>query len=605
MKNKYSKVLSLFLMTAVAITGCKSTDWSKVKYEVTPSPLEVKGDSVAVDVKVIIPPKIFKANTSVTVTPAIKWTGGEKQLKPITFQGEKVKEGNGLKVSSEKGGTFSYSDKVAYQPEMKTSELAGKAVIQVKSKTKDIEIPKIAVGTVTTPLLIMSDEKAMIANGDLSKVPALTFDADIHFAINQSKIRTNELAQEDIKGMGTFLKKSRKEAIKATAAQAKANKDKAAAAQAGADQLNSTIDSLNTNYFVKNVEIVASASIDGKQDFNSKLAQDRGVSTEKFVSGEMIKLDLAGSQAESFFKKSFVAEDWDGFKTILAASDIADKDKVLEVISSTSDLDQREAQIRSFKKTWKEITSKVLPKSRKATIKVIAQKKAKTNEKLAQLAATSPDSLSVEELLLAANLTNDKAVKTTIYNNVSRIAPTEWRGYNNAGVVSLTENKLEEAQTLFDKANSISPNNPVVLNNLGIIALKKGDKATAESNFTAAMNAGSEPKYNLGNVYIKQGKYADAVSSYGDTKSFNAALANLLSGNPDAALTAMEGAPESDTAMGYYLKAIAGARKADVAGAVGNLKNAISKDASLKDKAKEDLEFAKIKDNDAFKAAIQ
>jgi hypothetical protein len=53
------------------------------------------------------------------------------------------------------------------------------------------------------------------------------------------------------------------------------------------------------------------------------------------------------------------------------------------------------------------------------------------------------------------------------------------------------------------------------------------------------------------------------------------------------------------------LKAIAGARKGDAAAAVGNLKNAIAKDATLKDKAKEDLEFTKVKANDAFKALLQ
>ncbi len=604
MKNRYLKTLSLFLVTAAAISGCKSTDWAKVKYEVTPGILEVNGDSVAVAVKITIPPKIFIANTTVTATPSIKWIGGEKELKPIVFQGEKVKEGNGIKVNTEKGGTFSYKDKVAYQPEMKVSELVGKAVLQVKTKKKEVLIPKIAVGTITTPLMVMSDEKTMMGMGDLSKIPAITFDADIHFAINQSKVRTNELTQDDIKGMGSFLKKSRKEVIKEKAAQAKATKAQAAADKASANQLNNTIDSVNVNYFVKNVEIVASASIDGKQDFNSKLAQDRGVSTEKFVSGEMIKQNLPGSQSESFFKKSYVAEDWDGFKSILAASDIADKDKVLSVISSTADLDEREAQIRSFKKTWKEISSKVLPKSRKATIKVIAQKKAKTIEELSKLAATTPDSLSVEELVYAGTLTNDMAAKAAIYANVSRISPTDWRGYNNSGVVSLMQNKLDEAQGQFDKANSISPNNPVVLNNLGVVAMKRGDRKTAESNYIAA-GTGNEPKYNLGNVYVKQGRYAEAVSNYGNAKSFNAALATMLSGNNDAALTAMEGSADNDTAMGYYLKAIISARKADVAGAVGNIKNAIAKDASLKDKAKEDLEFTKIKDNDAFKAAIQ
>jgi tetratricopeptide (TPR) repeat protein len=605
MRNKYFKKFSLIMATAVAITGCKSTDWTKVKYEVTPNPLEVSGDSVSVAVKVTIPPKVFISKTAVTVVPSIKWKGGEKTLKPITFQGEKVKEGNGIKVNTEKGGTFPYTDKVAYQPEMKTAELGGTATVQVGSKKKEVVVPTMALGTITTSLMLMSDEKAMISKGDLTKVPLMSHEADIHFAINQSKVKTTEMQSSSVKGMGAFLMRSRKEMKKEHAAEAKAGKAKAEADKKGMDEMNSKMDSMQMNYFVKNVEIVSSASIDGKQEFNAKLAQDRGISSEKFVSEELVKTHVQGGQAEGFFKKSFVAEDWDGFKALVEASTIADKDKVLAVMSGTTDLDQRESQLRAMKKTWKELAAKVLPKSRKAVIKVMAQKKAKSMEEINKLYTSTPDSLSEEEILYSADMNQDLNAKAAIYANVVKMFPNDWRGYNNAASVSLMQNKMEEAQAMLEKANSLSPNNAVVLNNMGVVAMKKGDRKMAEANFNAALSGGMEPKYNLANLYVKQGRYADAVASYGDAKSFNVALASLLSGNNDAAVSKLEGTPDNETAMGYYLKAISGARKGDAALAVGNLKNAIAKDATLKEKAKEDLEFAKVKDNDAFKAILQ
>jgi tetratricopeptide (TPR) repeat protein len=605
MKNNYLKTFSLLLATTVAISGCKSTDWTKVKYEVTPNPLEVSGDSVAVAVKVTIPPKVFISKTAVTVVPSIKWKGGEKALKPITFQGEKVKEGNGIKVNTEKGGTFPYNDKVAYQPEMKVSDLAGTASVQVGSKKKEVVIPAMAPGVITTALLEMSDEKAMISKGDLTKVPAMAHETDIHFAINQSKVRTSELETNSVKGMGAFLRKSHKQEKSESAAAAKAGKAKAAEDKKSMEEMNTKVDSMKMNYFVKNVEIVSSASIDGKQDFNAKLAQDRGISSEKFVSEEMVKTKVNGSQTEGFFKKSFVAEDWDGFKALVEASTIADKNKVLAVLSSTSDLDQRESQLRSMKKTWKELASKVLPKSRKAVVKIMAQKKAKSVEEINKIYAATPDSLSEEEILYAADMNADMTAKAAIYANVAKMFPNSWRGFNNAGAVSLMQNKIDEAQAQFEKANTLSPNNPAVLNNMGVIAMKKGDRKTAEGNFNAALAGGMEPKYNMGNLYVKQGKYTDALASYGDAKSFNVALASLLSGNNDAVATKLEGTPDNETALGYYLKAVAGARKGDAAIAVGNLKNAIAKDATLKDKAKEDLEFTKVKTNDAFKAVLQ
>jgi hypothetical protein len=107
----------------------------------------------------------------------------------------------------------------------------------------------------------------------------------------------------------------------------------------------------------------------------------------------------------------------------------------------------------------------------------------------------------------------------------------------------------------------------------------------------------------MGIIEIQNGNYAAAVADFGGDNSFNSALAKLLNGNPEGAMSTIDNSTtDKDAALSFYLKAIAGARqgKADVMN--NNLKTAIQKDASFKQMAKDDAEFIKFRDNADFKA---
>jgi tetratricopeptide (TPR) repeat protein len=130
-----------------------------------------------------------------------------------------------------------------------------------------------------------------------------------------------------------------------------------------------------------------------------------------------------------------------------------------------------------------------------------------------------------------------------------------------------------------------------------------GDKANAISYYK--QGAGSqENNHNMGNVYVTQGKYSEAVSAYGSENTFNAALAKILAGNPEKAPAIIDGSTEKEDALSYYLKAVAAARTNSNQAVIDNLKTAIAKDGSLKAKAKADLEFLKMRENSDFKGVV-
>jgi hypothetical protein len=128
----------------------------------------------------------------------------------------------------------------------------------------------------------------------------------------------------------------------------------------------------------------------------------------------------------------------------------------------------------------------------------------------------------------------------------------------------------------------------------------KGDRAKAAKLLAQAKGAGNEVNYNTGIIKIQAGKYADAVSNFGAEATYNKALAQLLNNSSAEAIKTVDLSSDKESARGYYLKAVAAARMDKIDAVVSNLKNAISKDASLKAKAGKDREFLKYAADASF-----
>jgi tetratricopeptide (TPR) repeat protein len=152
-------------------------------------------------------------------------------------------------------------------------------------------------------------------------------------------------------------------------------------------------------------------------------------------------------------------------------------------------------------------------------------------------------------------------------------------------------NKSAEAAKQFEKAYGMNKN-AETSNNLGVVTRLKGDRKAAMKLFTES--GSSDSKYNKGLVLIANGDYAGAVSAMKDVKSFNTALAKTLNGDNTGAKSDLDASGDK-SALADYLRAVICARSNDAAGKESNLSSAISKDGSLAEKAKKDLEMTRVK----------
>ncbi len=545
-----------------------------VKYEVTPNPLEMHGDSVAISVKGSYPPKYFAKKVTLTVTPSLKTASGDKSFKSINIVGEKV-EGNGTKINMKAGGSFTYTDKMAYTPDMRAADVMVN-IKGMKGKTeKVLPSTKIADATITTPLLVKNDEKVLIGKDNFQRIVPVTFDGKMYYPVNVSSLNANF--------------KHKQSGI--------SNKAEAAAV----DSILKSLMAPNMN--LKSVDVTGNASPDGKVDLNSKLADNRSKSSDKYLTDRMKKMKM---KADSIaVNKSAVAEDWPGFQKLMEQSDMGMKDVILRIVASNSDPEAREMEIKKMGKAYKEIAEGIMPKLRKSDYTFNAERIGRSDDEILRLAKSNPDSLNVEEILYAGTLTQDNSEKLTFYTAAERIYPQDWRAANNVGMVKFMTKDVDGAMAEFSKADQLNPNNAIVMNNLGACYRQKGDRAKATEMYTAGMSAGPEVGENMAIVDILNGNYSNAVSHCGSAATFNCALAKLLSGDKDGAMSTVDASPDKDSAIGLYLKAVISARKSDASGVISNLTASIAKDPSMKAFAKDDREFIKWYGDAGFKGIVQ
>ena len=358
------------------------------------------------------------------------------------------------------------------------------------------------------------------------------------------------------------------------------------------------------NMNLNGIDVRSYASPDGAYDWNDKLANQREKGSSTFLKNQMKKGKVAQYKDENFFKKFVVAEDWDGFKKAMEASNIQDKELILRVLEMHSDPEVREREIKNIASVFAVVADQILPKLRRSLFVVNTELIGKSDDELKALAKSNSSELNVDELLYAATLYNNNNDKLAIYQACMKQFPNDWRGFNDAGMIQFEMGNISEAQSNFNKANSLSANNPVVQNNLGAVALKNGDLKQAEVYFGAATGVGQEVDYNKGIIAIKNGDYAAAVNYFGKCNCVNAALANVLAGNNNEALKKLN-AESQQTPMSYYLKAVIGARTNDANAVMDNLRKACSSDASFKQLAATDMEFAKYFENSDFTSIVK
>ena len=548
---------SLIFVSVVAMTMLMScgTAVQPEQVAVTPKKMAVVGNKINTEITGTFPVKKFSKNAVLTITPVLVYEGGEAVGQPYTFVGEKAKE-NGTTVSFKEGASFTMKSSFDYVPQMDMNSKLELRFTATKGK-KTVQLPPMVIAegvNATSMLAAAEDVKVQVTADKFQRIIQEVQEADIHFLIQQTALRNSELKSQEMKDLHVAIKDADTAANKA----------------------------------INKLEVAGYASPDGEQDLNANLADARQAKSQKYLQKQLKK-----AKVNATIESNVTAEDWEGFQKALEASNIKDKELVLRVLGMYNDPEEREAQIKNLSTVFKTIAQDVLPALRRSRLILTTDLIGKSDEEIATLAKNDPAALNVEELLYSATLTNNVDEKLAIYKKATELYSSDYRAYNNIGILVFGQGNVAEARRCYAKALQLAPANADVNYNAGIAAMAEGDLAKAEEHLGKAAGTDGNLNAALGTLYTMKGDYAAASAAYGKSVSNNAAVQQIL--NEDyAAARQILAKVENPNATTAYLAAVVGARTNDRDAVYTNLALAVKRDAQMKARAQKDVEFAKF-----------
>ena len=559
MKNlrlyKFSFLLSfIFLLSSCGLDSMVSK-FNTLEFKVTPKQVEVHAGNVEIELEVKIPEKYFQKTAEADFRAVLaKSNDSESKVffDPIKLQGEKISS-NGKTIGYVTGGSFIYKSSLRYNEKMADYSLFVTANASINNNSKNLGTIKVADGVMATSTRVKSDEVPVLADHTYEKITVLEETATIYFTVNQSNVRYSQKSSEDIKRLKEFAK---------------------------------------LGYETKNIEISSYASPEGSLDINDEVSENRSESTFNYAKRLMKKLNIEGANNNDKYIKTSRGEDWAGFNSLVNTSNMKDKNKVLNIVRNQKDPQKREEAIRDMAEIYDAIEDDVLPKLRKATITLRLYEPKKNDEEIVSLVIDNPIQLDIKEMLYAATLIEDIAIKKSIYNTIINVFPNDFRAYNNLATLYINEKNINMAIDMLGKASKLNENSNEVMENKGIIAAMEGDYSKARSLY----NTSNASSVNKGILDIKTGDYSSASSKL-TGNDYNSTLAKLMNGeNPDAT---------SDmTADGAYLNSIVYARNGDFDRSIRFLSKAIQMNPSYIKEAAKDFEFKNLSENDRFQKLV-
>ena len=303
----------------------------KITYRVNPDPLvEGEDGKVCFDVIVTIPGEYFEKQAVMNLKPYLKYNGGEIDLDPITFVGEKVKGEGDFRVNYKEGGEFTKHYCKDYVPEMENCELMGDPMFYVYDGTIYPTQEEIVKNTYFTQ---GATEK--LADGVIPRKKEEWVDQEVAETVEE---------MEAIKKLTYFYNKDSYDIN----GRRKLNKE----ADAAFNEL--------LNAGVTEFEVRAWASPEGEEGHNNELSNNRYNAAQK----QMNKL---AKKAEVTINGQGYGPDWNTFVKLVAESDLKDKDAIVNNVNNSSN---KEQTIREMCDIYPQLEKDILPQLRRAEVYV-------------------------------------------------------------------------------------------------------------------------------------------------------------------------------------------------------------------------------------------
>ena len=300
----------------------------KISYRVNPDPLvEGEDGKVCFDVIVTIPGEYFEKEAVMNLQPYLAYNGGQINIDPITFVGEKVKGEGDFRVNYKEGGEFTKHYCMDYRPEMANSDLKADPMFYVYNGTIYPTQDEVVKNTYFT-----TGATEQLAKGVIAKPAAPEYDT-VYETVEK------EVA---VKKLTYFYNKDSYDIN----GRRKLNKEADAAFK---DLLGGGV----TRY-----EIRAWASPEGEEGHNNELSNNRANSANK-------QIKKIAKKTEIEINGKGYGPDWNTFVELVRNSNLKDKDAIINNINNSSN---KERTIREMCDIYPQLEKDILPQLRRAEV---------------------------------------------------------------------------------------------------------------------------------------------------------------------------------------------------------------------------------------------
>ena len=216
-------------------------------------------------------------------------------------------------------------------------------------------------------------------------------------------------------------------------------------------KITSTIDLVKNdkNVEITDIDIHGYASPDGSYANNKRLANERAAALRNYVCS-LYKLD------SKLFTYQATPEDWAGFKKKIQASNLTDKEAILEIANSSLAPDEKDLKIRKLHPaSYRYIMEHIYPRLRHSDYTVTYTVRPFSIEEAKEILKTKPQQLSLQEMFLVAQTYEPGSPEfNEVFDIAVRLFPEDETANLNAACTDLQKGDLSTAEKHLAKAGN-------------------------------------------------------------------------------------------------------------------------------------------------------
>lgn len=230
------------------------------------------------------------------------------------------------------------------------------------------------------------------------------------------------------------------------------------------------------------ISIKGYASPEGSYANNTRLAKGRTEALKKYVQ-ELYHFD------PSIFTTTYEPEDWEGLERYVEASDLADKEGILDLIAGDEEPDRKDASIkRRYPDTYAFLLKNCYPALRHSDYTVEYIVRSYTDvEEAKRIMKTAPGKLSLQEFYTIANTyKSGTPAYNEVFETAVRMYPDDETANLNAANVAMNKRDLTAARNYLEKAGTGKEAEYA----RGVLAALEGNYAEAQTHLQQAKAMG-------------------------------------------------------------------------------------------------------------------